>query len=73
MGASSLAGVCELLSTSFHSVCKDWDTEEKASFKAQLLHFSEPVARGYYCGDGISNEPDGVGIPMRAIVAIARK
>lgn len=44
MGASSFVGVCELLSTSFHSVYKDWDTEEQASIKAQLLHFSEPVA-----------------------------
>lgn len=73
LGAASLEGVCGLLVRSFGSVCMDWDGGEQEAFKARLVDFARPVAREYRVGGGADGGADGFGIPMMAIVAVARK
>ncbi|PVH74395.1 hypothetical protein DL98DRAFT_604462 [Cadophora sp. DSE1049] len=73
MCAPSLTGVVDILFKAFYSVCEDWSREEQARFKSHLLHFAQPTAKTLHRGEGASSRMEQVGIPMTAIVAIARK
>ncbi|KAK0105986.1 hypothetical protein ONS95_004493 [Cadophora gregata] len=73
MCAPSLTGVINILYKAFYSVCEDWSGEEQVRFKSQLLHFAQPTARTLHRREGASSGGEQVGIPMTAIVAIARK
>jgi ubiquinone/menaquinone biosynthesis C-methylase UbiE len=68
-GAGTVEGVVELLAHSFSAICKDWLDDEKVKFRALMQEKTAAIAEPYTMPNGDM----GVGIPMRASVAVCRK
>lgn len=68
-GAETLEELVGLLAHSFRIVCKAWSDDEKTRFRALVHEKTARVVEQYKMPDGRA----GVGIPMRAAVAVCRK
>jgi ubiquinone/menaquinone biosynthesis C-methylase UbiE len=68
-GAATLGEVVELLETSFSGVCKDWSEEEKERFREVMREKVAGAVEEYVMPGG----EKGVGILMKAAVAVCRK
>lgn len=68
-GAASMADLSHLLGTKFSGALEEFSIEEKAKFREEVKGLTENAAVPYTMADG----RQGVGIPMRAIVAVCQK
>jgi len=68
-GASTAEDLAGLLVTSFQTLYKDWPEHEKKQFVKAVGDLVRKTSVGYTMPDG----EEGVGIPMKAIVAVCLK